>query len=149
MFLLKSQPPLTTRSLRSLRSAAHFNSSALCLYYACCKRSHPFVAAAGKPCFMQRSKRCGHGVVVSRMCYVQYSDCVQDLDFKILIVLSVVQCDCRRPMNNSRDLAFSDNGLEAGLPAFQLPMFAKCDAGQRFSDMFAKESVFLCTLPEA
>ena len=74
MFLLKSKPPLTTRRMRSLRAAAHFNSSALCL----CKRFHPFVAAAGKTCLMQRSRRCGHGVVVSKMCYVQYSDCVQD-----------------------------------------------------------------------
>ena len=50
MFLWKSKSPLPTRSLRSLRSAAHFNSSALCL----CKRSHPFVAAAEKTCLMQR-----------------------------------------------------------------------------------------------
>ena len=99
MFLWKSEPPLPTRSLRSLRSTAHFNSSALCL----CKRSHPFVAFPGKTRLMQRSRRCGHGVVISKMCYVQYSDCVQDLDYKILIVLSVVLSDCRKPLNNCRD----------------------------------------------
>ena len=48
MFLLKSKPPLTSRSLRSLRAAAHFNSSEI-LHHA-----HPFVAAAGKSCLMQR-----------------------------------------------------------------------------------------------
>ena len=31
-------------------------------------------------------------------------------------------------MNSCRDWAFSICGLETGLPAFQLPMFAKCDA---------------------
>ena len=31
-------------------------------------------------------------------------------------------------MKNCRDSAFSVCGLEARLPAFQLPMFAKCDA---------------------
>ena len=46
-------------------------------------------------------------------------------------------------MKNSRDSAFSFRGLEAGLWAFRLQMFAKCDAlpkGDLFSmmDMFAK-----------
>ena len=36
------------------------------------------IAAAGKICLMQRSSRCGHVVVVSKMCYAQHSDCVQD-----------------------------------------------------------------------
>ena len=31
-------------------------------------------------------------------------------------------------MNHCWDWAFSNSGLEVGLPAFQLPMFAKCDA---------------------
>ena len=31
-------------------------------------------------------------------------------------------------MNHCRDWGFSHSGLEAGLPAFQLPMFANCDA---------------------
>ena len=100
--LWKSKPPLPTRSLRCLRAAAHLNSSSLRLYYAC-KRFHPFVAAAGENCLMQRSSRCGHGVVIAKMCYVQYSDCVQDLDYRILIVLSVVLSDCRKPMKNCRD----------------------------------------------
>ena len=59
----------------------------------------------------------------------------------VLIVLSVVTCDCCKPMNNCRDWQdwdFSIRGLEVGLPAFQLPMFSKCDAlpkGDLF-DMF-------------
>ena len=64
---------------------------------------------------------------------------LQDLDYRILIVLSVVLCDCCKPMNTCRDWAFSNSGLEVGLPAFQLPMFEKCDArpkGDLF-DMFA------------
>ena len=65
---------------------------------------------------MQRSKGFGHGFVVSKICY------------NALIVLSVVLCDCCKPMNTCRDRAFSNSGLEAGLPAFQLPMFVKCDA---------------------
>ena len=37
-------------------------------------------------------------------------------------------CDCCKSMKNCRDSSFSLRGLEAGLPAFQLSMFAKCDA---------------------
>ena len=43
-------------------------------------------------------------------------------------------CTCRKKpvlckeLNNCQDWAFSNSGLEAGLPAFQLPMLAKCDA---------------------
>ena len=40
----------------------------------------------------------------------------------------VLYNDCCKSMNNCRDSAFSNSGLEAGLPAFQLPMLAKCDA---------------------
>ena len=61
-------------------------------------------------------KQSGRGVVVSKICY------------NALIVLSIVLCDCCKPMNTCRDPAFSNSGLEAGLPAFQLPMFVKCDA---------------------
>ena len=43
-------------------------------------------------------------------------------------MLSVVLSDCCKPMNNFWDWAFSNSGLEVGLPAFQLPTFAKCDA---------------------
>ena len=48
--------------------------------------------------------------------------------YRILIVLLVMTCDCCKPMNSCRDWAFSNSGLEVGLPAFQLPMFSKCDA---------------------
>ena len=76
-----------------------------------------------KACLMQRSRGFGHRVVVSKICYVQYSDCVQDLDYRILIVLSVVTCDCCEPMNDCRDWAFSNSGLEVGLS-----MFVKCNS---------------------
>ena len=97
------------------------------LHYACIMPI-PSLQLQKKTCLMQRNRRCGHGVVVSKICYVQYSDCVQDLDYRILIVLSVVTCDCCKPMNNCRNWAFSNSGLEAGLPAFQLPMYSMCDA---------------------
>ena len=41
------------------------------------------------------------------------------------IALSLVTCDFCKPMNHCRDWAFSNRGLEEGLPAFQLPMFCK------------------------
>ena len=74
----------------------------LCTMVASCPS---FVAAAEKDrkSLMRRSRGFGHGVVVSKICYVQYSDCVQDLDYRMLIVLSVVLCDCCKPMNNCRD----------------------------------------------
>ena len=37
-------------------------------------------------------------------------------------------CDCWKSMKNCRDSSLSLRGLEARLPAFKLPMFAKCDA---------------------
>ena len=78
--------------------------------------AQPFVAFAEKRTgFAQRSKAFGQAVVV----------------FKILntvILLSVVLSDCCKPMNSCRDWAFSNSGLEVGLPAFQVPVFAKCDA---------------------
>ena len=43
-------------------------------------------------------------------------------------------------MNSCRDWAFSNSGLEVGLPAFQLPVFAKYDALPKgdLLDMFFK-----------
>ena len=35
---------------------------------------------------------------------------------------------CANPWRIVQDSAFSNSGLEVGLPAFQLPMFSKCDA---------------------
>ena len=93
-----------------------------------------------KNSFMQRSRGFGHRVVAYKICYGQYSDCVQDLDCRFFIVLSGVTCDCCKPMKGCRDWAFSNSGLEVGLPAFQLPMFSKCDAlpkGDLF-DMFVQ-----------
>ena len=48
-----------------------------------------------------------------------------------VIALSVVLWDCCKPTNTYRDWAFSNSGLEVGLPAFQLPMFPKCDSVQQ------------------
>ena len=91
---------------------------------------------------MQRSRGFGHGVVVSKICYVQYSDCVEDLDCRILISRSVVTCDCCTAMNHCRDWVFSHSGLEAGPPAFQLPMFAECDTLHELcSTCLSKESM--------
>ena len=127
-----SKHPLLTRSFRFPRAAVRSTSSAFWLHHA-----HPFIAAAEKN-LSHAEKQSGHGVVVSKICYIKYSDCVQDLDYRILIVLSLVTCDCCKPMNNCRDWAFSHRGLEVGLPAFQLPTFAKWEALPKidFFDMF-------------
>ena len=85
------------------------------LHYACIMPI-PSLQLQKKTCLMQRSTAFGHAVVVSKICC------------NTVIVLSVVVWDCCKPTNNCRDWAFSNSGLEVGLPAFQLPMFAKCDA---------------------
>ena len=112
--------PLPARS-RFLRAAASSTPSALWLHHA-----HPFIAVAWKTCLIEISRGFGHGVAVLKICY------------NAVIVLSVVLCDCCKPMNSCRDWAFSNSGLEVGLPAFQLPMFPKFDTlpkGDLF-DMF-------------
>ena len=101
-----SKHPLPTRS-RSLRATVGSTSSAFCLHHA-----HPFVAAAEKASLMQRSIGFGHGVVASKICYNTV----------------IVQWDCCKPTNTCQDWDFSNSGLEVWLPAFQLPMFSKCDA---------------------
>ena len=68
-----------------------------------------FFAAAGKARVMQRSRGFGSGVVVSKICY------------NAVIVLSVVLCDCCRPINSFRDWVFSNSGLEAKLPVCSCP----------------------------
>ena len=103
----------STRS-RFLTATVRSTSSAWWLHHA-----HPFVAASEKSTFlMQTSKAFGHAVVVSKICYNTVIS---------VIVLSVVLWDCCKPTNTCRDWAFSNSGL----PAFQLPMFAKCDAAER------------------
>ena len=74
------------------------------LHYACIIPI-PTLQLKKKNSLMQSSKGFGHGVVVSKICYVQYSDCVQDLDYRIFIVLSVVTCDCCKPMNHNEPLS--------------------------------------------
>ena len=68
-----SKHPLPTRS-RFLRATVRSTSSALWLHHA-----HPFVAATEKKQSHAEKQR------VSKICYVQYSDCVQDLDSRMLI----------------------------------------------------------------
>ena len=76
----------------------------------------PWLQPQEKTCRMQRSRGFGHRVVVSKICY------------NAVIVLAVLQSDCCKPMNNCRGCVFILRGLEVGLPAFQLPMFAECHA---------------------
>ena len=65
MPVVKSKPPLPTRSLRSLKAAVRSTRSAICLHHA-----HPFVVSAEKRTrFMQRSKAFGQAVVLSKICY--------------------------------------------------------------------------------
>ena len=80
-------------------------------------------------CLMQRSIGLvtdGHGVVVSKVCY-RILECV----FSHL------------PLHRLLQWAFSNSGLEAGLPAFKLPMFAKRDAlpNGYFSTCSSRESI--------
>ena len=96
--------PLPARSLRLLRAAAHFASSALCLHHAC-KRPHPFVEDSGFVSHVERHWF-GRGVVVSQVC-VGILEC---FFFPICHAIAM-----------SRDWTFSNSGLEGGLLAFQLP----------------------------
>ena len=74
MPFVKSKPPLPTRSLRFLRAAAGYTSSALWLHHA-----HPFVAAAEKNTISCREAE-GLPTELSayKICYGQCSDCVQE-----------------------------------------------------------------------
>ena len=101
---VKSKSPLPTRSLRSLRAAAHSTSSALCLHHA-----HPFVAAAEKHLSHAEKQR-----VWSRSCGVQ--------DF--LQIWSRSQL-WHETAANQRTLVEIEL---LAMPAFQLPMFGKCDS---------------------
>ena len=78
-----------------LRAAVRSTSSALCYYYAC-NRFFAFVEDSGFVSHAEKQR------VWSQFCY----------------------CDCCKPTSNCRDWAFSNSGLEVGLPALQLPMFA-------------------------
>ena len=87
-----------TTSLRILRAVLSV-SCALWLHHAL-----PLLQLQKK--IMQRSRGFCHGVVASKICY------------NAVIVLSTVQCDYCKPTNSCRDWAFSNSGLEVGLPAF-------------------------------
>ena len=80
------------------------------------------------------------------------------VDYRLLIVISVVlYSDCFKSTKNCRDSAFSNSGLEVGLPAFQLPMFAKDALKEICSTCLSTESMpfgksknlSLHSLPEA
>ena len=62
-----SKHPNPTRSSRFLSAAARSNSSALWLHHA-----HPFVAVAWKTCLIEISRGFGHGVVVLKICSMQW-----------------------------------------------------------------------------
>ena len=74
------------------------------------------------------------------------ASCLQKIDLwypsfglPVLIVISVVLYSERcKSVKNCRDSDFSNIGVEAGLRAFQLPMFAKGDTLLKgdLSDMF-------------
>ena len=132
-----SKHPLPTRS-RFLRATVRSTSSALWLHHA-----HPFVAATEKNQSHAEKQR-----VCRQLWSPRFVTCNTVIVSKTwtagcwLIVLSVVTCDCCKPMNSCRDWAFSNSGLEVGLPAFQLPMFAKCDALKEIcSACLSKESM--------
>ena len=141
---VKSKPPLPTRSLRSLRAAARSTSSALCLHHA-----HPFVAAEEK---RPVSCREAEGLVTElwsprSVTIYWYQFCIMLASCPSLRCscrkipvscraaeglltqlwcprfVTMVVWDCCKPTNTCRDWAFSNSGLEVGLPAFQLPMF--------------------------
>ena len=63
-------------------------------------------------------------------------------------------CDHCKTMNNFGDWAFNHGGLEVGLPAFELPMFAKCDYCRCqeeicFACLFRLKDLSLHSLPVA
>ena len=92
----------------------------------------PSLQLKKKTCCVQGSRGLGQGVLVSKICY------------NAVIVLSAVLCDCCKPMNNCRDWAFSNSGLEMGLPAFQLLVFEKYDSLPKrdLCDMFFLRNPF-------
>ena len=75
-------------------------------------------------------------------CIMVAKDIIQYLHYRLLIVISVVlNSDCFKSTKSCWDWACSNSGLEAGLPAFQLPMFAKCDALKEICSTCAEESM--------
>ena len=110
-----SKHPLPTRS-RFLRATVGSTSSALCLHHA-----HPFVSATEKIRKMPVSCHEEKQRVWSRSCglqdLLQCSDCA--------LSCSVWLLQTKEQLSR---LSFSSSGLEVGLPAFQLPMFPKCDS---------------------
>ena len=83
-------------------------SFALCLHHA-----HPFVAAGERG---PVSCREAEGLVTEL-----WSPRFVTSNTVILIVLSVVTCDCCKPMNNCRNWVFSHSGFEVGCQPFSCP----------------------------
>ena len=116
MPFVKSKPPLPTRSL-SFQIVSRVRSAISALNGGI--MPIPSLQLQKKPVICREaegsrgwSRSCGHG---PKNCY------------NTVIVLSVVLWNCCKPVNNCRDWAYSNSELDVWLPAFQLPMFAKCD----------------------
>ena len=99
-----SKRPVSTRSA-FLRATVRSTSSALCLHS--CPSLHCNYRKICVSC--REAKRLVKQLWSPRL-YIN-----------TVIVLPVVLSDCCKPTNTCRDWAFSNSGLEAGLPAFQLP----------------------------
>ena len=110
--LLWNISPLPTRSLRSLRAAAHSTSSALWLHHA-----HAFVAVAEQTSRIQRSRGFGHGVVVSRTCSGVFRS-------------PIVPCDHCKTLNGFGDWAFIHGGWW-GCQPFSCPCSPNVTVGEK------------------
>ena len=80
-----------------------------------------------KTCHMHRSRGFGHGVVVSRPCWGIFRS-------------PMFPCDHCKTLNYFGDWACNHGGLEVGLPAFQLPIFANLKGDCRWKE----EICFTC-----
>ena len=69
--------------------------------------------------------------------FVQYSDCALSCAMRLL-----------QKVNNCRDWDFSNSEMDVWLPAFQLPMFPKCDALPKgdLLDMFVEGIHAFCKI---
>ena len=61
-------------------------------------------------------------------CLQKIELCFQALDYRLMIVISVVLYMRLQVNEELSRLNFSHSGFEVGRPAFQLPMFQKCDS---------------------
>ena len=121
VFLRNPLPPFFWGfpSIHSLQEAGSWELQYVppCLHYGCIMPI-PSLQPEKNASLMQRSRGFCHGVVVSKICY------------NTVIVLSVVLWGYVSAANQWTIVEIellANSGLEAGLPAFQLPIFAKRD----------------------